>query len=105
MASRTDFGPPYYKEMLPPVILENYGRWLYHEHVRPGVLKHVAESGAEIYTVRVGSPRLVSTDWIRDVCTIGGSISWKSGGPKSVRVAITSPPRGPRSSRGWRGVP
>ena len=70
MASRTDFGPPYYKDMLPPVMKENYGQWLYHERVKPGVLKHVAESGDEIYTVRVGSGRLVSTDWIRDVCEI-----------------------------------
>jgi sulfite reductase beta subunit len=56
--------------MLPPVILKNYGQWKYHERVKPGVLKHVAESGDELYTVRVGSGRLVSTDWIRDVCDI-----------------------------------
>ena len=70
MAGKTDFGPPNYKDMLPPVILENYGQWKYHENVKPGVLKHVAESGDELYTVRVGSGRLVSTDWIRDVCDI-----------------------------------
>ncbi len=70
MMSRTDFGPPNYKEMLPPVIEKNYGQWKYHERVKPGVLKHVAESGDELYTVRVGSGRLVSTDWIRDVCQI-----------------------------------
>lgn len=68
--ARTDFGPPYYKDMLPPVVLKNYGQWKYHERVKPGVLKHVAESGDELYTVRVGSGRLVSTDWIRDVCQI-----------------------------------
>ncbi|RPJ26277.1 MAG: dissimilatory-type sulfite reductase subunit beta, partial [Planctomycetaceae bacterium] len=70
MASRTDFGPPNYKDMLPPVIAKNYGLWKYHERLKPGVLKHVAESGDELYTVRVGSGRLVSTDWIRDVCDI-----------------------------------
>jgi len=70
MMSRTDFGPPDYKEMLPPVIEKNYGQWKYHERVKPGLLKHVAESGDELYTVRVGSGRLVSTDWIRDVCQI-----------------------------------
>ncbi len=68
--ARTDFGPPNYKDMLPPVIAKNYGQWKYHERVKPGVLKHVAESGDELYTVRVGSGRLVSTDWIRDVCQI-----------------------------------
>ena len=70
MASKTDFGPPYYKDMLPPVIQKNYGKWLYHDRIKPGLLKHVSESGDEIYTVRVGSGRLVSTDWIRDVCDI-----------------------------------
>ena len=70
MAGKTDFGPPYYKDMLPPVVQKNYGQWKYHENVKPGVLKHVAESGDELYTVRVGSSRLVSTDWIRDVCEI-----------------------------------
>jgi sulfite reductase beta subunit len=68
--SRTDFGPPNYKDMLPPVIQKNYGMWKYHERVKPGVLKHVAESGDELYTIRVGSSRLVSTDWIRDICGI-----------------------------------
>jgi sulfite reductase beta subunit len=70
MATRTDFGPPYYRDMLPPVIEKNYGQWKYHERVKPGLLKHVAESGDELYTVRVGSSRLVSTDWIREVCQI-----------------------------------
>jgi sulfite reductase beta subunit len=56
--------------MLPPVIQKNYGEWKYHERIKPGVLKHVAESGDELWTVRAGSPRLVSTDWIRDVCDI-----------------------------------
>lgn len=70
MATRTDFGPPYYKDLLPPVVKQNYGKWLYHERLSPGVLKHVSESGDELYTVRVGSCRLVSTDWIRDICEI-----------------------------------
>lgn len=68
--SRTDIGPPDYREMLPPVIKENYGKWKYHEIVKPGVLKHVSESGAELYSVRVGSPRLVSIDFIREICDL-----------------------------------
>ncbi len=67
---KTDFGPPKYTEMLPPVIKNNYGKWKYHETVKPGVLKHVAESGDVLYTVRVGSPRLLSIDTIRDICDI-----------------------------------
>ena len=68
--SKLDQGPPNYKEMLPPVITENYGKWKYHEIPRPGVLKHVAESGAALYSVRVASPRLVSIDFIRDICVL-----------------------------------
>lgn len=68
--AKLDQGPPYYKEMLPPVILENYGKWRYHENPKAGVLKHVSESGAELYTVRVGSPRLISIDFIRDLCAL-----------------------------------
>ncbi len=65
-----DIGPPDYRLMLQPVIKENYGKWKYHELLRPGVLKHVSETGGEIYTVRVGSPRLVSVDFIREICDI-----------------------------------
>ncbi len=66
----TDIGPPNYKEMLPPVIKANYGKWKYHEILEPGVLRHVSETGDELYTVRVGSPRLVSVDFIRDLCDV-----------------------------------
>ncbi|MBI2906734.1 MAG: dissimilatory-type sulfite reductase subunit beta [Chloroflexi bacterium] len=66
----TDIGPPSYQSMLPPVIKDNYGRWRYHEILRPGVLKHVSETGGEVYTVRAGSPRLVSVDFIREICDL-----------------------------------
>jgi len=67
---KTDIGPPHYEQFLPPVIKKNYGKWVYHEVLSPGTMKHVAESGDEIYTVRVASPRLLSTDSIRDICEI-----------------------------------
>ena len=60
--AKTDIGPPYFWDMLPQVIKDNYGKWLYHEKVKPGVLKHVGETGDELYTVRVGSPRLLSIE-------------------------------------------
>ena len=66
----TDIGPPDYKQFLSPVVKENYGKWKYHEILEPGVLLHVGESGDELYTVRVGSCRLVSTDFIRDLATL-----------------------------------
>jgi dissimilatory sulfite reductase beta subunit len=65
-----DIGPPNYKEMLHPVIKANYGKWKYHEILQPGLLKHVSETGDELYTVRVGSPRLVSIQFIREICDI-----------------------------------
>ncbi len=68
--AKTDIGPPNFREMLPEVIKENYGKWKYHEIVKPGVLKHVSETGDEVYTVRAGSPRLVSVDFIRDICDV-----------------------------------
>jgi len=68
--AETDIGPPDYRTMIPKVIEKNYGKWKYHEILKPGVLKHVAESGDELFTVRAGSPKLVSIDFIRDVCDI-----------------------------------
>jgi len=66
----TDIGPPHYEQFFPPVIKENYGKWLYHEIVQPGVLKHVSETGAECYTVRCASARLLSVSLINDMCDI-----------------------------------
>ena len=66
----TDLGPRYYGDFLPPVIKENKGKWLYHEILEPGVLMHVSETGAKVFTVRCGSPRLVTVNYIRDMCDI-----------------------------------
>lgn len=67
---RTDIGPPHYEQFLPPVIKRNYGNWSYYEQIAPGVMVHVAESGEKIFSVRVGSPRLLATDTVREVCSI-----------------------------------
>ncbi len=67
---KTDIGPPNYEKFLHPIIKENYGKWKYHETLKPGVLVHVSETGASIYTVRGGSPRLVSVDFIRMICDL-----------------------------------
>jgi len=68
--ARTDFGPPDFRELLPPVITKNYGNWKTHEIPRPGVLKHISYSGDVIHSVRVASPRLVSSDWMLDICDL-----------------------------------
>ncbi|WP_457577055.1 dissimilatory-type sulfite reductase subunit beta [Desulfomarina sp.] len=66
----SDLGPPHYEQFFPPVIKANKGKWLYHEIVQPGVLMHKSETGDEVYSIRVGSPRLVSIEYIREVCDI-----------------------------------
>jgi len=66
----TDLGPRYYGDFLPPVIKENKGKWLYHEILEPGVLMHVSEAGAKVYTVRCGSARLLTVNRIRLYCDI-----------------------------------
>lgn len=66
----TDLGPPHYSKFLPPVIKDNKGKWLYHEIKQPGVLVHVSETGAECYTVRVASARLISIELIREMCDV-----------------------------------
>jgi len=52
---RTDYGPPHYEQFLPPVIKENYGKWKYHELMKPGVMVHVSETDAKLFTVRAAS--------------------------------------------------
>ena len=56
----SDIGPRPYDNFFPPVIKNNFGKWLYHEILEPGVLMHVAESGDKVYTVRCGAARTVS---------------------------------------------
>jgi dissimilatory sulfite reductase beta subunit len=77
----TDIGPQKYDLFYPPVIAKNKGKWLYHEILQPGVLVHVAESGDEVYTVRCGGARLMSTTMILEICDIadkhcGGHVRW-----------------------------
>ena len=77
----TDIGPPYYAQFFPPVIKKNYGKWKSHEIIQPGVIKYTSETGDVVYTVRVGTPRLITTDYIREVCEIAdkfceGYVRW-----------------------------
>jgi len=67
---RTDYGPPHYEQFLPPIIKENYGKWKYHEILKPGVMVHVSETGAKLFTIRAGSGRLCSIDKIRMYCDL-----------------------------------
>ena len=66
----TDIGPPHYEKFLHPVVKENYGKWKYHEIIKQGVMVHVSQTGAKLYTVRAASPRLLSIDKIRRYCDL-----------------------------------
>lgn len=66
----TDIGPTHFGQMLPPVIRKNYGKWLSHRILEPGLLMHVSETGDKIYTVRAAAPRLMSAEHIREICDI-----------------------------------
>lgn len=79
----TDIGPPHYEKFLPPIIKENYGKWKYHEILKPGVLVHVSEGGAKLFSVRVGTPRLMSVETLRKFAEIAdkycdGYLRWTS---------------------------
>ncbi|MDI6907225.1 MAG: dissimilatory-type sulfite reductase subunit beta [Thermoanaerobacterales bacterium] len=66
----TDIGPRYYWDFFPPIIQRNYGKWLYHEVLEPGVLVHVSETGEKVYTVRAGGMRIMSAAFVREICDI-----------------------------------
>ncbi len=69
MAPR-DNGAPDHRPNLHPLMLKNYGKWDYHEKLRPGLLLYVAESGDKLWTVRAGSPRTMSIDTVRKICDL-----------------------------------
>ncbi len=66
----TDIGPPHYEKNLPPVVLNNYGKWDKHEIIGSGTMVHTGLTGDTLYTVRAGSPRLISIQKIRAFCDI-----------------------------------
>ena len=53
-----------------PLMIKNFGNWKYHDRPRPGVLHHVAHSGDEIWTVRVGTQRQLGTYELNLLCDI-----------------------------------
>ena len=80
-------GPHTYEDALHPVVLKNYGKWKYHEIPKPGVLKHVAQSGDVIYTVRAGTPRQDTVDMVRRLCDIADKyVTVFSGSPYAITL-------------------
>ena len=70
-------GIPSLEASLPPIVKRNYGKWTSHDHIRPGVIKHDAESGEACYTVRAAMPpnARVSTPTMRMLCGLADEFS------------------------------
>jgi len=60
-------GYPEYGAFFPPIVKRNYGKWVGHRFVKPGVIEHASENGEKCIVVRVlGAPNAVySTDTVR----------------------------------------
>ncbi len=53
-----------------PTLRKNYGMWDYHDRPRPGVLHHVSKTGDEVWTVRVGTQRILDVFSLRTLMDI-----------------------------------
>ncbi|MBM4180115.1 MAG: dissimilatory-type sulfite reductase subunit beta [Betaproteobacteria bacterium] len=74
MAERThetiESGAPDPMPYMHPVMKNNYGKWIYHSHPKPGVLYHRAEGGAEVWTVKAGTQRQMDHYTVRKLADI-----------------------------------
>lgn len=70
MRAPIESGAPDPKQYMHPVMVKNYGKWVFHDHPKPGVLRHRAESGDEIWTVKAGTQRQMDVFTIRKLCDI-----------------------------------
>ncbi len=63
-------GTPDPFQYMHPTMRRNFGLWKWHDRPRPGVLRHVAESGEQIWTVRAGTQRQMDQSTIFKLCDI-----------------------------------
>jgi sulfite reductase beta subunit len=56
--------------MWPDIIKNNYGKWLYHDILEPGVLVHVSETGDKVWSLRCGATRLMTTMFLEEICKL-----------------------------------
>ena len=68
-------GVPDPMQYMHPTMIKNYGKWDWHERIRPGVLHHKAKSGDDIYTVRAGTQRQMDVYTLRKLCDIADEFS------------------------------
>jgi len=65
---RTDYGPPHYEQFLPPVIKNNYGKWKYHELLKPAAFWYMCRKPAT-KPIRSGPLQEGSSVSKKSVCT------------------------------------
>ncbi|MCP4696317.1 MAG: dissimilatory-type sulfite reductase subunit beta [Gammaproteobacteria bacterium] len=63
-------GVPDPMQYMHPTMAKNFGAWKYHDRPRPGVLRHVANSGDQIWTVRAGTQRQMDVHTVHKLCDI-----------------------------------
>ena len=63
-------GVPDPMPLMHPVMAKNYGKWVFHDHPKAGVLRHRAASGDELWTVKAGTQRQMDLYTIRKLCDI-----------------------------------
>ena len=63
-------GVPDPMPLMHPTLKANFGQWKYHDRPRPGVLRHVAKGGDQVWTVRAGTQRQMDLHTIRLLCDI-----------------------------------
>ncbi|TAN70633.1 MAG: dissimilatory-type sulfite reductase subunit beta [Magnetospirillum sp.] len=63
-------GVPDAKQYMHPALVKNYGKWAWHDRPQPGVLRHVAESGEAVFTVKAGTQRQMDIFTVRKLCDI-----------------------------------
>jgi dissimilatory sulfite reductase beta subunit len=68
-------GVPDPMPLMHPMMRKNYGAWSWHDRPRPGVLRHVAKSGDEIWTVKAGTQRQMDLHTIRTLCDIADEMA------------------------------
>jgi len=86
----TDIGPPHYEKYLHPLIRKTTAVEVPRKS-GPRVYCHVAESGDRIYTVRAGTPRLLSVQTLRIFADLADN----------TRAAISASPAGTISNFYW----
>ena len=60
-----EVGVPDPAPFMHPLSIKNYGTWDYHDRPRVGVLRHVAKSGDQLWTVRAGTQRILDVFTLR----------------------------------------